>query len=222
MYREPIGFSLCNARYSGLFPKYTRVVNRGSFAMGSVFSRALKEEAPVCLASWHSHWFRFHPILNYLSTFLHPFAPRALPRFSALTGALTPAQQALRTLIRGNEHPPYARQVSLIHMTRPSMHSVTKHLARPAIASPLPTQHGRLPGLYPGLDFTLNPQARRYARPNRVRYPTDCMFASGCSPPRLTATQLPLATGSGHLPGGDFHPSDRACSQAHGFQLSPE
>ena len=49
------------------------------------------------------------------------------------------------------------------------MHSVTKHLARPAIASPLPTQRGRLPGLYPGLDFTLNPQARRYARPNRVR-----------------------------------------------------
>ena len=72
---------------------------------------------------------------------------------------------------------------------------------------------------YPGLDFTLNPQARRYARPNRVPHRTDCMFASGCSPPRLTATQLPSATGSGHLPEGDFHPSDRACSQAHGFRL---
>ncbi len=41
------------------------------------------------------------------------------------------------------------------------------------------------------------------------------MFASGCSPPRLAATQLPSATGSGHLPGEDFHLSDRACSQAH-------
>jgi len=68
-----------------------------------------------------------------------------------------------------------------------------------------------------GLDFTLNPQARRYARPNRVPHRTDCMFASGCSPPHLAVTQLPSATGSGHLPGGDLHPSDRACSQAHGF-----
>ena len=30
--------------------------------------------------------------------------------------------------------------------------------------------------------------------PNRVRYPTDHHFASGCSPPRLMATQLPSAT----------------------------
>ena len=189
--------------------------------MGNVPSRALEEESPVCLASRHSHWFWLYLLLNYLSTFLHPFAPRALPRFFAPTGALTPVQGALRTLTRGNEHPPRSWQVSLVHTARPSMHSVTTHLAHPATASPLPTQRGRLPGLYPGLDFALSPKARRYARPNRVRhYPTDCMFASGCSPPRLAATQLPLATGSGHLPDGDFHPSDRACSQAHGFPLS--
>jgi hypothetical protein len=195
MPREPIGFSLWNARYNGLFPKNTRVVNRCSFAMGNVSSRALEEESPVCLASRHSHWFRLYLLLNYLSTFLHPFAPRALPRFFALTGALTPAQWALRTLTRGNEHPPYPRQVSLVHTARPSMHSVTTHLTRPAIASPLPAQRDRLPGLCPGLDFALNPQARRYARPNRVRhYPTDCMFVSGCSPPRVAATQLPLTT----------------------------
>ena len=30
--------------------------------------------------------------------------------------------------------------------------------------------------------------------PNRVHYPTDHHFASGCSPPRLMATQLPSAT----------------------------
>ncbi len=30
--------------------------------------------------------------------------------------------------------------------------------------------------------------------PNRVRSPTNQQFASGCSPPRLTATQLPSAT----------------------------
>ncbi len=217
MPREPIGFRLWNARPNCFFPNFSRVVNRGSVTMGSVSSRAPEEESPACLASRHSHWFRFYPVLPYLSTFLHPFAPRALPRFLALTGALAPARGALRTLIRGNEHPPYPRQVSLVHIARPSLHSVTKHLARPAIASPLPTQRGRLPDLYSGLDFALNPQARRYARPNRVRYPTDCRFASGCSPPRLTATQLPLATGNGHLPEGDSHPADRACSQAHGF-----
>jgi len=128
------------------------------------------------------------------SIFLHPLAPRSLPRFFATTGALTPAQWALRTLSRGNEHPPCPGQVSLIHSARPSMHSVTIHLTRPAIASPLPAQRDRLPGLCPGLDFALGLQAHRYARPNRVRHPTDCIFASGCSPPHLAAAQLPLAT----------------------------
>jgi hypothetical protein len=42
---------------------------------------------------------------------------------------------------------------------------------------------------------------RRDVRPNRIRHPTDCMFASGCSSPRLTATQFPWATGIEHLPG---------------------
>ena len=169
--------------------------------MGSVSSRALEEESPACLASRHSHWLRFCPMLPYLSTCLHPLAPRALPRFLATTGALTPAQGALRALTRGNEHPPYPKQVSLIHMARPSLHSVTKHLTRPAIASPLPAQRDRLPGSRPVQDFTSNPQARRYARPNRVRHPTDCRFASGCSPPRLAATQLPLATQERASPG---------------------
>ena len=178
--------------------------------MGSVSSRALEEESPACLASRHSHWLRFCPMLPYLSTCLHPLAPRALPRFLATTGALTPARPALRTLIRGNEHRPCPEQVSLVHTARPSLHSVTKHLTRPAIASPLPTQRDRLLGPCPGLDFALNPKAHRYARPNRVRHdPTDCMFASGCSPPRLAATQLPLATGSGHLPEGTFTPKAR-------------
>jgi hypothetical protein len=208
MPKEPIGFSLWNARPNDFFPNSSRVVNRGSVALGSVSSRALEGQSPACLASRHSHWFPFYPRLPYLSTFLHPFAPRALPRFSAPTGALTPAQGALRTLIRGNEHPPYPRQVSLVHTARPSLHSVTKHLARPVITCPLPAQPDRLPGLCPGLDFALNPQARHYARPNRVRHdPTGCRFVSGCSPPRVAATQLPLTTREQASPGeGTFTP----------------
>jgi hypothetical protein len=43
-------------------------------------------------------------------------------------------------------------------------------------------------------DFAMNEQARRSSPPNRVRRPTDRQFASGCSPPRLAATQLPSAS----------------------------
>ncbi len=130
--------------------------------------------------------------------------------------ALTPDRRALRILIRDNELPSCSGQVSLVHIAQPSMHPVTKHLARPAIAYSLPTQRGRLPGhSVTGLDFALHPRARRYARPNRVRrYPrirtcpgrdpgsgagsTGCMFASGCSPPHLAATQLLSANGGEH------------------------
>ncbi|MBK9442618.1 MAG: IS66 family insertion sequence element accessory protein TnpB [Comamonadaceae bacterium] len=44
-------------------------------------------------------------------------------------------------------------------------------------------------------DFAMRLQARRHTPPNRVRYPADRQFASGCSPPRLAATQLPSTTG---------------------------
>jgi len=50
----------------------------------------------------------------------------------------------------------------------------------------------------------MNEQARRSTPPNRVRSPTDQQFASGCSPPRLTATQLPLATELWHPPTRTF------------------
>ena len=72
----------------------------------------------------------------------------------------------------------------------------------------------------PGLDFALNPQAHQDVRPNRVRNAaTDYVFASGCSPPHLAVTQLPSDTGNGHFSEEDFHLSNRACSQAHGFRL---
>ena len=171
----------------------------------------------------HYHGLRFVLCSLHSSTFLHPFAPRALPRFHALMGALTPVQGALRTLHKRNEHPPRPEQVSLVNTARTSLHSVTNHLTRPAVASMLSTQRSRLPDFgISGLDFTLHEEARRYVRPKRVRLTTDCKFASGCFPPRLATTQLPLAVGSGHLPREDLHLSDRACSQAHSFRRRPE
>ena len=53
-------------------------------------------------------------------------------------------------------------------------------------------------------DFAMNEQARRSSPPNRVRSPTDRQFASGCSPPHLTTTQLPSATELWHTPTRTF------------------
>jgi hypothetical protein len=217
------------------------------------------EELPVCaFFMWrgteseshrlspdgHSRGWKPRAHASRTSAFLHPLAPRALPRFFATMGALTPAQGALRARHTRIEHPPWPGQVSLVNMARTSLHSVTNHPTHPVIASPLPSQRDRLPepGLRPasslpcrglanlwqtscfhpcpGLGFAINEQARRNARPKRVRFTTDCKFASGCSPPHLAATQLPSAIGSGHLPREDFHLSDRACSQAHSFRQS--
>jgi len=132
------------------FPPVPGVVNRDSFPGSNALFHASEEDAPICLAFRHSHRVSFYLSVGYSSTFLHPFAPQALPCFPATMGAVTPARRTLRTLIRGNELPPLSEQLSLLHSSRPSMHSVTKHLTRPAIASPLPAQRDRPPGLLSG------------------------------------------------------------------------
>jgi len=60
------------------------------------------------------------------------------------------------------------------------------------------------------------PWARRRIPPNRVRHPAGHPFASGCSPPRLTATQLPSASCDATSHDMDSHHADRADSQTHG------
>jgi hypothetical protein len=113
---------------------------------GSLCAKAPEKDSHRLSHFWHSRGWKLLAHRSHASTFLRPFAPRALPRFYATMDALTPARGALRTLIRGNEHPPWPGQVSLLHMTRTSMHSVTKHLTRPVIAYVLPAQRDRLPG----------------------------------------------------------------------------
>ena len=70
----------------------------------------------------------------------------------------------------------------------PSGHPVPNHVVRPNVALPVTSARPA------GRGFATHEQARRNTPPNRVRHPTGCRFASGCSPPRLTATQLPSAT----------------------------
>ncbi len=144
MLREPIEFSLWDASYNGFFPELKRVVNRCSFAVDSVSIRELDEESPVCLAFRHSHGFRFCPMRNYSSTFLRSLRSRpvtALPCYYRRSDSCSPGSSASS----GMNTVSIGQQVSLVHTARPSMHSVTKHLTRPAIASPLPTQLDRLP-----------------------------------------------------------------------------
>ena len=76
------------------------------------------------------------------------------------------------------------------YLAATSRRSASNHVVRSRIALSTNCQRA---GLLPG--FTMSEQARRHTPPNRVRHPTDRQFASGCSPPRLAATQLPSATG---------------------------
>ena len=76
------------------------------------------------------------------------------------------------------------------------------------------------------LGFALIQQAHHGNRPNRVRvgqpkssFPADWMFASGCSPPRLAATQLPPATRDQTSLDEDFHLANATTVQAHWIVL---
>jgi hypothetical protein len=78
------------------------------------------------------------------------------------------------------------------------------------------------------LGFATSQQARHGNRPNRVcgdRHESvdtaDWTFASGCSPPRLAATQLPSATRNQTFPDEDFHLANATTLQAH-WHGSPE
>jgi len=63
--------------------------------------------------------------------------------------------------------------------------------------------------------FAIIQKARYAVRPNRIRFTADCIFASSCSPPRFTTTQLLSATR--HVAGldMDFHHADYCASRAH-------
>ncbi len=159
------------------------------------------------------------------SIFLHPFAPRALPRIHATMGALTPARLALRTLIRGNEHRPCSGQVSLFNMTHLSMHSVTNHPARPAIAFKLSTQRDRLPEstlmgcpVYPV--WTSPRMSWLVETHGRIVFVI--ILRTACSPP-VALHPASRRRSYLQLPGVDISrrglsPPRRACSEAHSFR----
>jgi hypothetical protein len=84
------------------------------------------------------------------STFLHPFAPPALPGFDAPMDALTPSRQVLRILMRDNERPSVSAKVSLLNV-----------LDLPTIPSSTTLCH-----------FLIAALARYFSRMNRRVYPS--------------------------------------------------
>ena len=72
-----------------------------------------------------------HRGLSHASTFLHSFAPPALPGFVATMSALPPGRSALRVLIRDNELRPYLRPGLLVSCTESSRRSTSNHLLSP-------------------------------------------------------------------------------------------
>ena len=131
----------------------------------------------------HSRWWNSHHSSVPTSTFLRSLRSR-------------PVTTLLRYYGRSDSCPALipTGQVSLIHVTWSSDPSVSNHPCAPhGRFRTLPLNSVDLP--LPGLGFTIIWQARRSHRPNRVSYRTDGPFTSGCSPPRLTTTQLPLVTG---------------------------
>src|SRR5271168_1281345 len=82
------------------------------------------------------------------------------------------------------------------YFTHPSCHSDPNHAIRPMVAFAVASAPSAIPG------FAIIQQARHGYTPKQVRTPTDWQFASGCSPPRLTTTQLPSTTELRHAPAG--------------------
>src|SRR6266568_6604779 len=109
--------------------------------------------------------------------------PFAAPGGIGTTKALTPAALTQATGLSA-------------YAVLPSRHSAPNHAIRPMAAFPVVSAPSAIPG------FAVIQQARHGVTPKRVRPPADWQFASGCSPPRLTATQLPSASKPRHTSTG--------------------
>src|SRR5436190_18921716 len=129
---------------------------------------------------------------SHASTFLSPF-----PRHDF----------AFRCLPRFNPQRYYGDSDSCsAHLRRRSPH-LSRHIFLSFRLQPRGLPGHRLPPRQRDQrfsDFAMYEQARRSSPPNRVRYPTDQQFASGCSPPCLGPTQLPSATELWHTPTRTF------------------
>jgi hypothetical protein len=161
-----------------------------------------------------------------VSTFLLPVTPRALPSFFATTEALSPpgysssgpqttdhercslSRFVILDSYRSNFRPFYPQPpdalLSFCSLLWPGIgRGIVAPPLRNGFQSWLRHRKGGLANASGRIEF------------NIVLF-MDWSFASGCSPPRLSTTQLPSATDRPVFPSGrDFHPSVGAYFQAH-------
>ena len=144
----------------------------------------------------------FRRVGHRVSTFLHPFAPPALPGFLATMGALTPARRRDASA-RGAPLPEGSTSASFLLLRRAGL--LASRI--PSLWS-LPSPTTSLPPITafpPILSVMGFPLARAWASPfdrrlasqhGRIEFAfaTDDSIASRCSPPHLAVTQLRSVT----------------------------
>jgi hypothetical protein len=137
-----------------------------------------------------------------------------LPSLDPVYGARTSRRSSRLRYYEGSDswqgHP--APQVSpLIPPCLPDIPSSTTPAARQSLC-----QSSQRRRLLPG--FTTHEKARHSFTPKQVRYPTDCQFVSGCSPPRLASRLANAVTfdyGVTTPSRTDLHRADIAASRTH-------
>ena len=179
---------------TGHLPPFVQTLDRYQpWRSGADRDHLLGSPARIALAGTDADW-RGRTPLRPVSTFLRPFAPDRLPvlhRYYERSDFCSAGSLAHVSMNAS----PSPEQISQLHVHGRLDHSVANHL----------TPHRRRFVTLPlSATAALCSQSRTSSftsrlvgavRPNRVRHPTDWSFTSGCSPPRLAATQLPLVTG---------------------------
>jgi hypothetical protein len=163
------------------------------------------------------------------STFLHPFAPLALPSFDAPMDALTPSRRVLRILIRDNERSSVSAKVSLLNVfDLPTIPSSTTALPFPHRGFGTLLQPDEPSRLSPGQTYFSRRDRRRALggspftsrlpdRLGRIRF---VILRTGHSSPvalhpasrRRSYGKLQVCNEN---PRGDSHPTDQTLSKAH-------
>ena len=147
------------------------------------------------------------------STFLPPVPRRCFAPSASRVLMLLGRCGTMKALTPASVHP-RCRSPRLLHHTFPSFRLQPRGLPEHRLP---PRQRVQRVS-----DFATYEQARRSSPPNRVRSPTDQQFVSGCSPPRLAATQLPSTSEFVAYSVTDFHRDDMAPSRAHSFPRTRE
>ena len=160
------------------FRPHLRFGSRHPYRGGASLSR-------LFIPSGNYRGFCFLGRFHHAFTFLGPFAPPALPGFTATMDPLTPSRLSSPLRDLHLRHAPFRSFRLHPHSHRP-VSSVGS--PRTVTDSPLTRQTSPLPS-----------RLARCARRIEFTFVSDQPSASGCSPPRVAATQLPSAA-PGSLP----------------------